>query len=302
MRDVCQSLPRISVIKMRRPLQTLTLVCLLALPWSQAFAEICPSPSAIAIPEDLERARIVIFGEIHGTKEAPEFVGQYLCALLRVRPRVVLGLEIPKEEQARISAFMSSEGTAESRKLLLEGRHWQSETPDGRSSVAMFELIELARQLRAAGSGVSVLAFDEWAKEKPRDVAMGENIRESLHAAPESAHVILVGNLHAKNVKTDRPTKRDGEHMAFTIRDLKPVSLNIDYSSGTVWTCRVFRKCGEEKAIGTPSLLPRAVGINPRRPLLVDGFDGEYYVGAISASSPVVRVVPVVAGAVVDAP
>jgi len=266
-------------------LQVSVSMCLLAMPFAAVRA--APCPSAIEIPSKLVPVRIVIFGEIHGTNEAPKFVARYLCSLLQVKDRIVLGLEIPATDQQAITTYLDSGGDAESQKLLLANRHWQAETPDGRSSAAMFELIEQARRLRSSGKNISILAFDAWPKDRTRDLAMGENIRTAVLTSPDASFVILVGNLHAMNERGKRG-KPDFEPMAFSLRDLAPVSLNIDYSSGTAWSCRALKTCGEVSVPGMPTLFPRSVGISLRKPLLFSGFDGEYFVGQVSASPPAI--------------
>lgn len=108
----------------------------LAMGFGLASAAACQG--TVAISPKAASARLVIFGELHGTKEAPDFVRQHICNPIQLKGKVVLGLEVPATSQ---------------RALLAQG-HWKYNTPDGRSSVAMFELIELVRTQRAIGKPV----------------------------------------------------------------------------------------------------------------------------------------------------
>ena len=79
---------------------------------------------------------IVLFGEIHGTEESPAFFGDAACAALARGAAVTAALEIPREERARIDAFLASAGTPDDRRALLAGAFWRRGYQDGRSSRA----------------------------------------------------------------------------------------------------------------------------------------------------------------------
>lgn len=114
---------------------------------------------------------------------------------------------------------------------------------------------------------------------------MGENIRASLNTLPDANHVVLTGNVHTKNAKGMRG-RPDYEPMAFTLPCLAPLSLDIDFASGKAWQCKARRTCGEVSFGALPALLPKSVGLSFSKLLLLAGFDGAYFVGALSASPP----------------
>ncbi|MEQ1515541.1 MAG: hypothetical protein ABL931_03525 [Usitatibacteraceae bacterium] len=211
----------------------------------------------------------MIFGEIHGTNEAPRFVGNYVCNLFRQKTSVVLALEIPTEEQGSIDRYLDGNGDSQNRRELLSTKHWQATTPDGRSG----------------GKPVSILAFDAWAQGKPRDRAQAENIRSSYLKSADASFVVLVGNWHAKRTKgtTEDPNY---ESLSQILSDLPQMNLNVDYSGGTFWTCSALRTCGEKQIRGVPALFPRSTGISLGPTLTSPGFDGEFFVGQLTASQP----------------
>ena len=47
-------------------------------------------------------------GEVHGTKEIPEFVGELACSFLQSGKKLILGLEIPSDTQEAINTYINS--------------------------------------------------------------------------------------------------------------------------------------------------------------------------------------------------
>ncbi len=110
--------------------------------------------------------RPLLIGEIHGTQETPAL----LASMLRQgsgRPWL-LGLEIPRQEQERIEAFLRSDGGARARAALTGGAFWTRELQDGRSSEAMLQLIDAVRALRRSGRDIHVVCFDDVAEKRQR--------------------------------------------------------------------------------------------------------------------------------------
>jgi hypothetical protein len=100
--------------------------------------------------------RAFIFGEIHGTAEAPALFADFVCAAAQQGP-VLVGLELAEEEQPALDVFLASDGSPQARAALLARPHWQSQ--DGRASRAKLALVERLHALRAAGLPVGALAF-----------------------------------------------------------------------------------------------------------------------------------------------
>lgn len=102
-------------------------------------AATCPAIDGLDVL--LQPGTTLVFGEIHGTQEIPRFVGDVAC---RAGPQalVTVGLEVRRDEQRRIDAFLASQGAPADTQGLLAGPFWRRTDQDGRSSQAMLELFE----------------------------------------------------------------------------------------------------------------------------------------------------------------
>lgn len=252
-----------------------------------------PSCSTAPVGLDglLSPGRILLFGEIHGTREIPAFVGEALCHAARRGP-TRLGLEIPATEQASIEAYLASAGLPADRAALMASPFWQRDFQDGRSSMAMMELIERARSLRAAGLPVSVLAFDAVPNDKAldRDAEMARRILEARAAEPGGRVLVLTGNVHARTTRGapwNAAFEPMGLHLARAAQDT--LALDAGYAPGTAWVCLSGKaaECGAKRVggqgghgAGRAQTIERIPAPSP------EGFHGWYHVGTISASPP----------------
>jgi hypothetical protein len=193
-------------------------------------------------------SNFVIFGEMHGTQEMPEFVGDYICRRLQQRGTATVGLEISSFEQVRLNAFIASEGSAADRTKLLNGSFWRrdSDGQDGRGSEAMFRLVERIRQWKQQGMDVDVLALDAPAQgQHTRDGAMAELVRSALRRRPDRQYVVMVGDVHARKGK-GTPWGPLYEPMAFQLRAEHPLVIDMQSGKGgTAWVCtEALHGCG----------------------------------------------------------
>ncbi len=223
-------------------------------------------------------SRLLLFGELHGTHEAPALVGRHVCVLAKEGREVVIGLEIYGEEQERLDGYLRSSGKPSDRLNLIAGRFWQKPGQDGRSSTAMLNLIEQVRAIKATGGNVRLVAIDQTRSGITRDAAMAATIRSALPTSQEGRAVVLIGNYHAsKAPRADSST-------AFLISDLMPTTVVIGYRSGTAWICDMGGICGIESisskwAADRPSGFHS--GVSP-----LPGYDGTYLIETITASPP----------------
>lgn len=238
-----------------------------------------PCKNPIAVPDELVPARLVLFGELHGTREAPQFVADYICTLIGFSRSVVLALEIHRKEQETIDEFVGSDGSAAAEQKLLQSGHWQ--ISDGRSSRAMLELLHFMRTVRERGFDVKVIAFDDWPKDRNRDAAQAEGIRAIYNANPEKQVVVLIGNYHAK-----RSGRQDQKPAAAYFHDVSFYTLNIRHPKGTMWTCSARNECGARNVMGLPSITSPTRRIELGTSMFAPGFDGQYFVSEINASPP----------------
>ncbi len=182
--------------------------------------------------------RVLLVGEIHGTAEVPALVADLADALAAEAPLVV-GLELPRDEQKRIDAFLDSAGTGDDRVALLAGKFWTRDYQDGRSSLAMLELLERLRQLRLR-TQIEVLALDQVgaavADGDARDRAMAEGLSAALEAQPEARALVLAGNFHTR-LQKGAPWDQSHEFLGYRLSRFEPYAIEIMGVAGSAWIC-----------------------------------------------------------------
>ncbi|MGX6648831.1 hypothetical protein ACWCOP_12920 [Maricaulaceae bacterium MS644] len=140
----------------------------------------------------------VIVGERHGTRQAPRFFAELVCALSGAAP-VIAGLEMEAESQPALDAFMASDGSQTALEALTSIHHWSLR--DGRASQAMLDLLIRMRDLKAAGQDIDLLAFmapGETTAERERNMAMA--LMEARNERPDARVAALIGRIHAERV------------------------------------------------------------------------------------------------------
>jgi hypothetical protein len=204
----------------------------------------CDGPADAGRILDDAGARTVLLGETHGYREKPAFAGEMVCLALQRGESVLLGLEMSAREQARLDAYLESDGGDAARTALLDGSSfWDSQIRDGRSSQAVFALIDRVRQWRQAGADVSLAALDHDPEldgdldlhAYPRDHAMLRRARALGGSADR--FFILIGNVHARLTPYVH-----GEQHIDTIGSLAEpgefLSVNMLMGPGESWSCR----------------------------------------------------------------
>jgi hypothetical protein len=240
----------------------------------------------IANLRTLSDAPMILLGELHGLEAVPAFAVTLACRLAAAGRPVVLALEIPRQEQARIDAFLASQGGKPNEQALLDGAFWRREFQDGRSSLARLALLDAARTLRAAGVPLRVVAVDDTSVPGPaRDEAMASGLLAARK--PGETALLLVGDLHART-KPGAPWNRSIVWSGVQLRAKEPklVSLVNRYMGGEAWLCTggTPGDCGVKtiKGAGTAS------GFRIERFAATDsiGFDGVFDVGPATSSGP----------------
>lgn len=246
----------------------------------------CETPTGVDL---LPQTGIVVFGEIHGTTEAPKFVSRVACASAQTGRRVIVAIEWPRDLQAHLDEFFISHV---SNPNALRRAAFVATNEDGRASNAMLSLIDDAVSMRLSGHSVSVVAFDVDASSKPnadetRDREMANNLRAIVSQNSDALILVLSGNIHSRKGR-GTPWNSELEPMTFLLRDLKPVSLNIAYDDGAAWVCSGDGKCGPRQFKGSA----RFLDLTPKSAMMaidsrVEAHDGYFYVGKLTASAPV---------------
>jgi hypothetical protein len=183
--------------------------------------------------------RLVLVGELHGTAEIPARFGELAAAMAEAGPLTV-ALEIPRDEQPRLDAFLDSAGGEADRAALLAGDFWTRSYQDGRSSAAMLALLERLRQLRLKHV-LTVRAFDVESgadlDAPARERAMAARLAEWLAGAdPEVRMLVLTGNLHSR-VSGAAPWDPGHVFMGTLLAEHAPLGIEMLPLSGSAWTC-----------------------------------------------------------------
>jgi erythromycin esterase-like protein len=186
--------------------------------------------------------RLILLGEMHGTREVPLLVGELVAQYASEGP-VVLGLEVHRQEQAAIDRYLATDGSPKARDALRAGAFWRIEGTqhDGRRNLDVLDLIERVRDLRSHGRSVSVLPFDDVAStdgnSQVRDASMATRLRNAFIAMPRGRLIALSGNVHAMLARPGYAPAEMQTPMGSYLRDLGAYSVNITARSGEFWAC-----------------------------------------------------------------
>jgi len=219
-------------------------------------------------------ARFVVFGELHGTLEIPQFFGDVVCQLSEKKP-VVVALEFVREDGEAIQQFIHSK--TKSDKSFLRRGNWAAESQDGRTSLAMFSLVGRLRQLVQAGHSVEVVGIipseNDDLPQNYYELGIANELRRAASAHPSETVILLIGNVHAgKNVLTQFQGLRPAVSL------LPPddvVALHNDGLKGTAWQCKADT-CGVHEVGGLGTAGARGIVIDSTR---YEGFDGYFSIG-----------------------
>jgi hypothetical protein len=228
-------------------------------------------------PLGLLESTFIVFGEIHGTNESPALVARHICTLVERGENVILALEMPTTEQPRLERYMESAGLDADIEELIASMFWQK-FRDGRSSVAMFKLIDRAREVALSGGSIRLLAMDGRRTGELDDTSMGQAIRRAAQESPDATIVALAGNVHAMN---QRGSFRDPdfEPMAYRLSDLSPTTVLVASRVGSAWACWGALTCTLDCA--DCPILGFNPGVSP-----MPGYDGTFVLESTSTSPP----------------
>jgi hypothetical protein len=227
--------------------------------------------------------KVIVVGEMHGTTEVPLFVLQLVRQLKEKGKSLTVGLEIESNYQKDINAFLKR---GDFNKLL---KLDYFKFPDGRTSLAMGELIKGLREIK----GIRVVCFDiasGLGTGVNRDSLMGVNLSKNYD---NGKMIILTGNLHA-NLKEGywRPNFKSAVYH-FNKRENfgdKLISLNTYFGGGTIWNC--MQDGCKERAAGSNSNLKQNYGllnfIEIYDGIHPSGYSGFIYLDKVTASKPLV--------------
>jgi hypothetical protein len=242
------------------------------------------TPDSLTFIQFVADKKIITVGELHGTTEVPLFVLWLVRQLWSRQNHLTVGLEIPVSYQSNLEDYQQ---TGDFDKLL-NLDHFKY--PDGRSSIAMGQLIKGLREMK----GLRLICFDVdtsfHGTTMTRDSLMGLNLNRTYKG---DQMIILVGNLHA-NLKEGywRPNFKSAlwHFNSLNRFGYGLLSLNTYYGSGTIWNC-MNDGCKERDAGYNSSLkqqygLTNFVGIYQTSSM---GYNGFVYFDQVTASRPLVN-------------
>ncbi len=269
----------ISLIKSR-----LVIGAFLLLTLGQVFAAEIPFDKPGEFPANayslIAGKRVIWFGEMHGTREAPQlFLGLVKLVSSHETAPPVVALEIPTTAQRAIDRYLVSGDEAALRSCAF----FKSEVKDGRSSKALVELLSQLRTEKKA----AVLCFEPDLAKSPqeRDTVMAQNLQKCAKKFPNSKLIVLSGNIHAQIVEGTswdpayRPAAFELSKKLSSI-----VSFNLVYETGTMWAL-TDSGFGEQKVKGAHwnGTAAHYINLYSQR---TRGYDGTIFTRTLTGSPP----------------
>lgn len=210
-------------------------------------SEAAISEAAKRIQSNAGSHRLVVIGEMHGTREMPDLM-ERLAENYSAEEPLLVALEITRDEHAMLARYMDSPDDslqAEMRKHAA----WNvlPEKNDGRRTQDMLDLIDALRRMRESGRDVAILPYDlakgAYQDGEHRDREMAAHLRRAYGALPQGRMLVLTGNVHAMLVKKEsRLALQLPTPMTSYLVDLDPYSVNISAVAGSLWACST--SCG----------------------------------------------------------
>lgn len=251
--------------------------------------EDCGAPEGLSTITSSTDARFLVFGETHGTVEAPAFFAESVCAVTTSGKKVLVGLEFPEEDAAIFQQFMQSAGDPEDVKKFLTDSSWgqqASQFPDGRTSQAMLALVQRLRELHANGYELTIAPFVRAGLERgaPYENGLASSLMEAELNGSYDLVMVLVGNVHAFGAVVNFGTPY--EPMAMHLPQDTTLTLRMVSEGGSAWNCQ-SDGCG----VYPLRTLDRDedTGITLGKDI-AQGYDGIFNIGASSASPPATKI------------
>lgn len=236
----------------------------------------CSAPDGLA---KIEGAKVVIFGDYHGTEEIPLFFYNAVCASsLPQNGTLVVGLELPTAFNKIFEP--SNETTAAAAKEKLRQHEFWNVMGDGRHSAAMLALVQKLLALSQVNRQIKLIALGN----EHIDTSGAELLMSRIRGSDTARALVLVGNAHAQTRIIPRYNiKPFGA--ALLDSGVSVLSLNIETSGGEAWLCRTRDTCG-------PASVPVTKG-DPLPGIHLSGckancrYQGTYFIKHLSVTSPV---------------
>ncbi|MDR6134526.1 hypothetical protein QE361_001501 [Sphingomonas sp. SORGH_AS802] len=255
--------------------------------------------------------RFVVFGEMHGTQQAPAFIGDIACALAARGERILVAIEHSSTEN---DAFQKAWHLSNAEFPEALKRAGWADRDDGVGSEAMLALLVRLHNLARLGQSIDIVAFNgakdaeqsrrfsDLPGQGPHDAAQAENIRVAAAAHAYDHVLVLVGNVHARK----RPVEHFRAQFEPMVMRLGPpssiITLNMKTAGGTAWNCELKPgvtpkpgkpitqddiACGSYPISGDADL-PHSpfIALGALQGMAIDpDYDGVFWLGKVNASS-----------------
>lgn len=197
--------------------------------------------------DELLEHRLVMIGEMHGTREVPAYFSELVCAVLESESSVAVGLELPVTMASSLDQYLnSSEKNAQA--LLLDDPTWSPAVQDGRTSAAMLALIQdLAELKHQHDKRISVHLIDNPSDYLDGGMSKGQSLADNIQQMEDQTDadylLTLTGNYHNR---IGVPAEQSA---AMNLPDLNPYTVSVNWKSGEMWACtdQTPDGCGETK-------------------------------------------------------
>jgi hypothetical protein len=240
----------------------------------------------------LSKHKVIAIGEHHGNDKTPLIAGKIALALSQ-KDEVILALEIQKANQLGLDEYLKT-GDKYLLKLLA---HFAREYQDGRSSMAIVQLLDMVRK----NPKIQIVAFDPDfnSSGQDRDTKMAEYLIEVISKAPQKRVVILAGNVHSAT-KIGNFFDVNYKPMAYQLSGIPNSSINADdvlsvmtrYEFANIWACvdDKPKNCGPLKLNDDQSAYSTAVPYDSyflmEPTLSMEGYKASYFVRRVNLSPP----------------
>lgn len=247
---------------------------------------VCSPPPHAELLWANPETRFGFIGETHGTNETPAAFAEIVCEASATRP-VVVALEMPEAMQPDLDVWMASDGGAAARNTLLNHDYWIVDHADGRSSHAMFAMLERLRALKSAGRDLTLRAWQPNIVRPPGfdqsywEIGMADRLVQAAYSRPNAYVLVLGGSNHARKTISER------YGFLFAAGHLKTtnvVSIRVALQGGRTWACFGDAPCGDSD-LGPAEFdsARRGVVLEPQEE---GAFDGLLALGPSTASAP----------------
>lgn len=234
----------------------------------------------------LAQSHVVMFGEMHGTNESPGAIGSLLCELVAADIPVRFGIEAEWPQSAALDGALRYPLDPEAVYAAAPAM-WDSH--DGRSSEAVYRLLEGIALWRSFGADISVFAFDHDPalpadQALTRSAVMAREVDRNM-AGFDGAVLLFAGGYHV--VLNPPGSGRTGGSLASEVTARPVIALNMAYGPGEAY---VTASLGDGDLVTGPLKLSATHKGDTR----VRAFDltptgyhsGIYLTGPITASPP----------------